>query len=587
MAKWSNAQLVEALTFGNIWSRRMAQRILTERRDPLAVPPLQQLLAEGKTLEARLAALWTLLGSDRLNDISLDKLVAAPEPAIRLWIARATGERGDASIKAMARLMILAKDRDPSVRVGVATAVRQFVSGSLTVNSRPPDGATNANVLPILTTLMEQSGSGEDPLLPFMVWMALEPGVAKDPQPLFVWMRDHGTQYASISKQILPKLTRRVCDTQDPRLIDLAVNFIGTLEAKDSVLVALALDGLLEGQRGNAVVPTVPTAPFLNKLKAGGKSELVERAQRLGALWGDAVAIQETLKRVGDPNGSIDDRLQAIRAAKQTKTSAAREAMFQLLANEKNESLVTEAIRALGEIDGDDVADQIIKHWPNFTLPERFVAAEVLSSRGKWLGPFFKGLETKVISSSDIPVTVIRALFNREDAVVHDYTTRFIGRYREANIDKLKLIEVKKKVVTDGPVDLNAGHEIARKVCFVCHKLNGEGADVGPDLTGVGRSSLDALLANVIDPNQVIGKGYENVEVTTKDGRTLSGRLVEDTDTRVKLLSIGPKEDLIAKSDVASMRVSEMSVMPEGLEQMPDADFRNLIQFILNPTLVK
>ena len=166
-------------------------------------------------------------------------------------------------------------------------------------------------------------------------------------------------------------------------------------------------------------------------------------------------------------------------------------------------------------------------------------------------------------------------------------TTRFIGRYREANIDKLKLIEAKKKAVTDGPVDLNAGHEIARKVCFVCHKLNGEGADVGPDLTGSGRSSLEALLANVIDPNQVIGKGYENVEVTTKDGRTLSGRLVEDTDTRVKLLSTGPKEDLIAKSDVASMRVSEMSVMPEGLEQMPDADFRNLIQFILNPTPAK
>ena len=248
---------------------------------------------------------------------------------------------------------------------------------------------------------------------------------------------------------------------------------------------------------------------------------------------------------------------------------------------------MTEAIRALGEIDGDDVADQIIKHWPKFTMPERFVAAEVLSSRGKWLGPFFKGLETKVISSSDIPVTVIRALFNREDAVVHDYTTRFIGHYREANIDKLKLIEVKKKIVSEGPVDLNAGHEIARKVCFVCHKLNGEGAEVGPDLTGVGRSSLDALLANVIDPNQVIGKGYENVEVTTKDGRTLSGRLVEDTDTRVKLLSSGPKEDLVAKSDIASMRVSEVSVMPEGLEQMPDADFRNLIQFILNPSPTK
>src|SRR6185295_1695718 len=111
--------------------------------------------------------------------------------------------------------------------------------------------------------------------------------------------------------------------------------------------------------------------------------------------------------------------------------------------------------------------------------------------------------------------------------------------------------------------DLAAGHELARKTCFVCHKLNDEGAEVGPELTGAGRSSLDALLANVIDPNQVIGRGYENVEVTTKDGRTLSGRLVEDTETRVKLLSSGPKEDIIARSDIASLRVSDMSVMPE------------------------
>ena len=82
--------------------------------------------------------------------------------------------------------------------------------------------------------------------------------------------------------------------------------------------------------------------------------------------------------------------------------------------------------------------------------------------------------------------------------------------------------------------------------------------------------------------NQIIGKGYENVEVETKDGQTISGRLVENTDTRVKLLSSGPKEEVVAKSDIASMRVSQLSVMPEGLEQMPDADFRNLILYVLN-----
>ena len=138
-------------------------------------------------------------------------------------------------------------------------------------------------------------------------------------------------------------------------------------------------------------------------------------------------------------------------------------------------------------------------------------------------------------------------------------------------------------ILSGGPPDQKAGLELVRKTCLTCHKLYGEGAEVGPDLTGVGRSTLDALLANIIDPNQVIGKGYENVMIETRDGRSVSGRMVENTDARVKLLAAGPKEENIAKADIESMRISELSVMPEGLEQMPDADFRNLVLYVLHP----
>ena len=68
-----------------------------------------------------------------------------------------------------------------------------------------------------------------------------------------------------------------------------------------------------------------------------------------------------------------------------------------------------------------------------------------------------------------------------------------------------------------------------------------------------------------------------------RDMRIGRGRLVEDTASHVTLLSSGPKEEVVAKTDIAQMRVSELSVMPEGLEQMPDADFRNMLLFILNP----
>ena len=189
-----------------------------------------------------------------------------------------------------------------------------------------------------------------------------------------------------------------------------------------------------------------------------------------------------------------------------------------------------------------------------------------------------------MIPAGDLSATAIRALASFAHPDDAEFRHRFeqnIGRIRSTSAEKEKVIAAKKKLVLrSGEPDLKAGHELAKKHCLVCHKLNGEGAEVGPDLTGVGRSTLDALLANVIDPNQVIGKGYENVEVETKDGRSVTGRLVEETAVHVKLLSSGPKEEVVAKSEIAQMRVSELSVMPEGLEQMPDEDFRNLILFI-------
>src|SRR6185436_8934358 len=147
-----------------------------------------------------------------------------------------------------------------------------------------------------------------------------------------------------------------------------------------------------------------------------------------------------------------------------------------------------------------------------------------------------------------------------------------------------KIIEAKKKIVMEAPADKERGHRLFLQHCAVCHVLNGEGANpnVGPDITGVGRGTLDLLLNNVIDPDQIIGAGYENTIVETKDNDVKSGRLVEETDQYIKLLSAGPKEDIIQKKDIKDRRVSNKSVMPEGFEQtIKDDEFRDLIRYVL------
>jgi putative membrane-bound dehydrogenase-like protein len=584
LGKLTTAELAGLLADPNVWQRRMAQRLLNERRDPAARTTLENLARDGKSLEARLAGLWTLHGSGQLSEGILDSLKTDAEPAIRAWVARLSGERGDVSPGVMARLEKLATDSDPSVRLGVATALRQFASGSLTVDTPVSPALEKANIVPALGSLVAGAGTSDDPLLPFMIWMAAEPVVARDPGPLLAWLKSGGGAALPASGDLARRVARRICDTQKPEMLDQALAFIDALAPAEARLAESALQGLIDGLKEKALLPGAATGPFLARLDASGDPRVKELAQQLGSLWGDAAEAEKLLREIRDAGEPLQRRIESIRSARRLKKDATREALLGLLGADSPEALAVEALAALGEIGGDNrVAAEIVRRYPLLAAGARREAMEILASRNGWIRIFLGAVEDKTIAAAEVPAPVIRELSMSKDQQIRERARKAIGRYRKPNADKVKLIAQKKKVILSGPIDMEAGHEIAKRTCFICHKLYGEGAEVGPDLTGVGRSTLDALLANVIDPNQVIGKGYENVEVETKDGRSVNGRLVEDSDTHIKLISAGPKEDVVAKSDISTMRVTEMSVMPEGLEQMPDSDFRNLIWFILNP----
>jgi putative membrane-bound dehydrogenase-like protein len=595
LAKLSFHELINQLEHPNEWQRRVAQRILTEKMFSKPKPQedvfleafkeLGNLATHGKLLEARLAATCILQGP-----WTRDEDFREMDPALRAWVIRfctrnlclAKSSHNEVAISIVLRMLQNgAADPDPSVRLATATAIRQLTSDSLTVDTKPK---CDFQIGDILATLIRSSADAKDPLLPFMIWMAGEPTFAKNPEGGLKWLAENGAETMPLSGILTRKAMRRICDMQDSAKLDLAVDFLSQIASKDGAFILAAIDGLIEGQKAKPLVPQADTKELFAKLTANPDAKVQIRARELGTLWGNAASIQATIAAVNDTSLSTDERAKAIEAVKALKNAASTDALLKLVNGNNPESLVILSMRALGQVGGDNVADDFLQSWNKYSPAVRAAAAEVLVSRWRWATALLSALESKAISPQDLPLTSIRSLGESKDDFVRQRATQVIGRIRPADADKQKIIEQKKKLVLSaGPVDLHAGHEIAKKTCFVCHKLYGEGADVGPDLTGVGRSTLDALLANVIDPNQVIGKGYENVQVETKDGRSLSGRLVEETDSSIKLLSSGPKEDVIAKSDIASRRVSELSVMPEGLEQMPDADFRNLISYILHP----
>ena len=117
--------------------------------------------------------------------------------------------------------------------------------------------------------------------------------------------------------------------------------------------------------------------------------------------------------------------------------------------------------------------------------------------------------------------------------------------------------------------------------CFRCHKIQGEGGDVGPDLSGIGvRKPREYLLESIVYPNATIASGYENVVVTLKNGTSYAGQLKVETDTE---LTINAGEDglvKVKKSDVKTRERGLSSMLEELGNVLSRRELRDVVEFL-------
>ncbi len=130
-----------------------------------------------------------------------------------------------------------------------------------------------------------------------------------------------------------------------------------------------------------------------------------------------------------------------------------------------------------------------------------------------------------------------------------------------------------------GKGDIAAGKIVFQKNCMACHTIEGEGGQVGPELTGIGIRPRGDLLIDIIDPNRSVEGTYRQWAVETKDD-TIYGRLFSESKTSVEIIDTTGTKHMIQRSDVTGITVSERSVMPEGFEQLSPDDLKNLLEFL-------
>ena len=194
-------------------------------------------------------------------------------------------------------------------------------------------------------------------------------------------------------------------------------------------------------------------------------------------------------------------------------------------------------------------------------------ALTTLASRVSFAKVLMRAVKRDMVKANELPADIVRQLRAHGIREINAQLDKEWGVSRSSPAAKLaEIARYKKLVAADAakPADLSRGRMFFNQACVQCHKLYGEGGEIGPDITGSNRNNLDYLLINILDPSADIPNDYRTTVLRTKDNRVLIGVIRRNESQSVTIAT--PAEVItLAKSDVAAIEPQNYSMMPEGL----------------------
>ena len=118
--------------------------------------------------------------------------------------------------------------------------------------------------------------------------------------------------------------------------------------------------------------------------------------------------------------------------------------------------------------------------------------------------------------------------------------------------------------------------------CANFHVVNGQGTELGPNLSEIGNKlGKDALYEAILDPSAGVSFGFEAFNLTLKNGDEVYGLIASETADDITLKNVGGIVTQYRKSEVASRRPSKLSIMPAGLQQgMTTQELVDLVEYL-------
>jgi putative membrane-bound dehydrogenase-like protein len=586
--------LVQLQIADNNYVRDTIVRLLSERHDRATRPKLQKMILKDLTgRTARMYALRALAGSLVAGGASPDgeflaALMSDPEPALRAWAVRIAGnndaeaafapanEREARRISPAVRRLVIAAAHDvsPDVRLQATIAAPKVVG---------------IQAIPVLIETL--SHSGDDPLIPHIVWNNLLPLMEDRAATIVSALGSSGFEHNPIFAEFVPRLFERLLSAKTIDRDALRETFHLAVYAQRPAATQRCLRILFErgqnrelsGSRLEVVKSTL--APGLHTVLSGPHQRPLYRdVTLLAASWRDPEGMRAARALAADARISERQRIAAVEALAAANDASILEPVETMLSARRSWSPGFRArlIGALARLDAPGVAELVLAHYDRLDPDEKPVAIQLLTQRVAWSKSLLAAIGAGHVPAHDLNLSQVRKLLAFGDKELIDEVHTRWGRIRDSrDPQREQVIARMRKLIRDNHGDAAAGEQVFQRICGQCHKIHGKGNDVGPEITLNGRSSFDQLLSNVFDPNLVIGAAYRAVVVVTKEGRVLTGLLAEDNPRRIVLKVQGGKVETVPRDDVETVRISNISLMPEQIEnQMKPQEIVDLFTFL-------
>jgi quinoprotein glucose dehydrogenase len=567
------------------------------RHDAEAYRPLFDLTAD-KDAEVRAQAA-KVLGDGRVAEAydRLLPLLADAEPRVRFFAALAVGKlKRHEAVPAVVKLLRDNADRDAylrhagvmaltwigdqdalrraeedssaSVRLGALLAWRRLEDPEVArfLNDADPrlvlEAARAINDVPIpaampkLAALIDRTGLA-DPVLYRVLNARFRSGKPEDAGALAAFAARPGAPEA-----LRLEALRELADWEKPSGRDRIVGLWRPLEPRPAAVAADALRAHLGGI-------------------FSGPDKVRQEAAKLAGQFGIKEVGPLLLQTVADRNGDVRLRIETLRALDTLRDERLTEATKLALAD-ADPRLRTEGRRVLAKARPEEGLKALQAALADGALVERQGALAALGEMkgpaadavlADWLGWLSAG---KV--PAELQLDVLEAAAKRQAPEVKQKLAAY-----EAARPKAEAVDAYREALAGGDAEAGRGvfFQKAEVSCVRCHKVQGQGGDVGPDLTGVGtRQKRDYLLESIVDPNKQIAKGFETVILSLANGQVVTGIVKEENAKEIRLVTAEGKSVTVRQDEVDERQTGKSAMPADIIKSLSKAEVRDLVEFL-------